>query len=181
VTHHEADWRDRAAQARRAAGLAGRLAFWLGLVVSGALLLLLFPRFGVAAARTVASDPGKSLGLGFALLVATPVAAVLLLVTVVGVPVGLVLLALYPVALLAGLLVAVLFLGDVGARLARRPVLSTGWRFVSYLVALLVLALLMLVPTVGAVALALALVIGLGALVLAAYRVYAGRQAALAP
>jgi branched-chain amino acid transport system permease protein len=181
VTHHEADWRDRARQARRAAGLAGRLAFWLGLAAAGALFLLLFPRFAVAAARTVASDPGKSLGLGFALLVATPVAALLLLITVVGVPLGLALFALYPVALLAGLLVAVLFLGDSGARLARRPRLATGWRFVTYLLALLGLALVMLVPAVGAVTLALALVTGLGALVLAAYRVYAGRPAALSP
>jgi hypothetical protein len=73
----------------------------IGFLIMGVVLLWLFPNFMVAGARTITSEPLKSLGLGFAVLVATPIVALILLVTVIGIPIGLSLIAAYGVALLS--------------------------------------------------------------------------------
>jgi hypothetical protein len=157
------------------------LVAFLALVVTGLVLVLVFPGFFGTAARTVATDPGKSLGLGLAALVLTPALALALMATVLGIPLALVLLAAYAVALLVGVLVAAVFLGDTGVRLLRRgreP--SRGGRVVGLLVGLLVLfGLAVLAPLVGGLLLFVAQVFGLGALVLERYRAYAGRPAAV--
>ncbi|MGH7264012.1 MAG: hypothetical protein ACREMB_04040, partial [Candidatus Rokuibacteriota bacterium] len=152
----------------------GLVAF-LALVVTGLVLLLLFPGFFAASARTVATDPWKTLGLGLAALVATPALALALMLTVLGVPLALVLLAAYGVALLVGFLVGAVFLGDAGARLlgrGREP--SRGARVAGFLVALLLLGLAGAVHLAGGLLLFLVLLFGLGALALERYRAYAG-------
>jgi len=154
-----------------------RALFLLGLMVAGIVLFLLLPNFTVSAARTIRSDPWKSLGLGFALLVATPVAGVLLMITILGVPLALTLFALYFVSLLLGFLTAAFFVGDIGVRLLRRgQELSKGWRILSLLAALIGLALLQWIPIVGGVILFLILLFGLGAWGLHMYRTYAGAR-----
>ena len=105
-----------------AAGLFGRtgdsVVGWLrtliGLFVLGLLFVLLAPRFGRRTVGTLGGSPWASLGLGIALLIGVPIAA--LLVFVVGLFVGgwwlaLILLALYGIALVLSVAVAGLFLG----------------------------------------------------------------------
>ena len=67
--------------------------FSLTLVVASVALFLLFPGFTLSAAGRVSAEPLKSLGLGFAVLVITPIAAIVLMGTVLGLWVGLTLLA----------------------------------------------------------------------------------------
>lgn len=171
VTHRPTEIPD---QARGAGGRilwAVGVVLLLGLMVAGMVLVLLFPRFTLSAARTVGSDPGKSLAVGFAVLVAAPPAAGLLMVTVVGIPMGLALLALYPVSLLAGLLTGAMFLGDLGTGLGRwQP--SKIWRVLLLMAALTLLGLLGAIPIVGVAVLFLALLFGLGALAVHGFRAY---------
>ena len=146
----------------------------LWLMVTGVVLLLLFPGVFARSARTIATNPWKSLGLGLAALVVTPVVVMILLFTVLGIPLAFTAMALYAVALLVGFLVAAVFLGDVGGLLGqRRP--SPGGQIVRLLGALIVLALARWIPVVGGLILCLALLFGLGALVLESHRAYAGR------
>jgi len=64
-------------------------------------------------------------------------------------------------------------MGDLGARWAlRRAEVSTGWTVLFSVGALLVLALMRLVPIAGALISLLALVCGLGAWTQTAYRYY---------
>jgi cytoskeletal protein CcmA (bactofilin family) len=156
---------------RGVAWIAG-VVFLASLMVSGIVLLLLFPNFSTAAARTVATDPWKSLGMGIAVLVATPVAAGLLMSTLLGMPLGLTILSLYFVSLLWGFLTAATFVGDLGIRLFRGGP-SKGWRVLSLIAALVVLAIIGAIPIVGAVILFLALLFGLGAWTVHGYRTYA--------
>jgi len=147
--------------------------FLLSLLLAGIVLIALFPSFSVAAARIVGSDPWRSLGLGLALLVTTPIAAGLLLATVIGIPLGLVTLALYFVTLLAGFLTGILFLGDLGVRrLCPGTEPSTGWKIGALAIALVALWLLQFLPLIGGLIPFLALLFGLGAWTLRAYRVY---------
>jgi cytoskeletal protein CcmA (bactofilin family) len=146
--------------------------FWiLSLLVTGIALYLLMPRFTVSAARTITSDPLKSLGLGLAWLVTAPVAAILLMATVLGIPLGLSVFALYFVSLLAGFLVGAFFLGDiVFYPLRRRAELSTGWRILSLVLGLVLVAALATIPVAGGLLVLLVLLLGLGAWILRAYR-----------
>ena len=74
-------------------GFAGRFVWWLGYTVSvlilGLLLLAFAPHLDEAVVETIRARLGSSIGWGVALFFLLPIAAVLLLVTVVGIPLGL--------------------------------------------------------------------------------------------
>jgi cytoskeletal protein CcmA (bactofilin family) len=154
--------------------------FWVfalllaALFATGAVMILLFPRFTPAAARTIETDPWRSLGVGVVTLLVAPAVVLALLVTAIGIPLGLVLLAGYLVALLAGYLVAALFLGILGLRRFGRPAPSRGAVVLGLLGGLVLLRLLALVPFLGGFVSLAALVFGMGALVLRLYRDYRG-------
>lgn len=160
-------------RAPRVMSLLGGLAAFAGLLVAGMALVLLFPDFSGRAARAVLTEPWKSLALGLALLVTVPVAALILVVTVVGTPLGLSVLALYPVALLAGFLLALVALGDAGLRFVGRGAgARRGWRLLGLALAMTILALLQLVPFLGGFIGFVVLLSGLGALGLGVGRQY---------
>ncbi|HTU00761.1 MAG TPA: hypothetical protein VMG58_03055 [Candidatus Sulfotelmatobacter sp.] len=173
IVHRPASFTARLGRIARIALWVARAMFFLGLVVTGILLILLFPDATRLATATVASDPGKSVLLGLVLLLATPIVTVVLLVSLLGIPLGLTLLALFFLWLLFGVLTGVMFLGDLGARLVRGE-RSRGWRVLFFLVALLALGLLGGFPLFGALLWAVALLVGLGAWTLALRRRYTG-------
>jgi len=137
--------------------------FSLTLVVASVVLFLLFPGFTMSSAGRISRDPWKSLGIGFALLIFVPMAAVLLMSIVLGIWVGLSILAFYFVALITGLLVSCFFLGDLGARLLHKDVSTTGRRFLSVTVAIILLGLIQLTPVIGGLVTFLLILSGLGA------------------
>lgn len=163
-----------AATAAKVAGILGVVLALAGLALLGGLLLALFPGFVQAASRTLGSEPGKSLALGFALLVSLPVAVLLLFVTVIGIPIGLAVLLLYPLALVLGYLAVAFYAGDKGLTLLRRGRASASTRFTAFLFALILLALLTGIPLVGGLIAFLSVLSGLGAWVLYLYRMVAG-------
>jgi cytoskeletal protein CcmA (bactofilin family) len=176
VTHHRSDVAERAGQVWRVVRAVVGIALLVGVMVAGAVLLALFPTATVSAARTIGTAPGRSLGLGIAVVVGLPIVGALLVATVVGAPLGLAVLAGWGLVLLAGYLVAAVFLGEVGARLTRRPAdLSLGARVLSLALALLLLALVSLIPVAGGLIVGAALLLGAGALALRLYRGWAGR------
>ena len=146
--------------------------FSITLIVAGIVLFLLFPGFTMSAATRVASDPWKSLGVGFALLVVTPIAAVLLMSIVLGVWVGLSILALYFVALPIGLIISCFFFGDWGAKLLHKDVTTKGRRLLSVTIAIIFLGLIHLIPVVGCLLTFTLLLFGLGAAISQLHYVY---------
>lgn len=155
VTYEQTEWGDP----HRGYGIF----FSLTLIVAGIVLFLFFPGFTMSAAARVPAKPWGSLGVGFALLVVTPIAAVLLMSIVLGVWVGLSILALYFVALPIGLLISCFFLGDWGARLLHKDVTTKGRRLLSVTIAIIFLGLLHLIPVVGSLLTFALLLFGLGA------------------
>lgn len=144
------------------------------LSVAGTVLLLVFPNFTRAASARVATEFWKNLGLGFALLVATPVAAILLMSVLVGLHVGLPLLAIYFVALLIAFLIGAFFVAGYGAQLTGFDNSTRGRQVATLIVAMLALALLRFIPVVGGLIIFLLLVTALGAASLQLYDVYRG-------
>ena len=150
-----------------------KLVFLLGLMLLGTVLILVFPRFAQDAAGTIASDPGKSLALGLALLVTLPFAAMLFMMTVIGIPLGMTVLLFYPLALVIGYLTAAYFIGARSAAKLRPGIAMTrGRQILSLVLALLALAIIGLVPILGGLVIFIALLAGLGAWMLHGYRLY---------
>ncbi|HKI99777.1 MAG TPA: hypothetical protein VKB51_14980 [bacterium] len=144
--------------------LAGVLGF-LTLLVTATVLRWVFPRFSVQSAGTLGRHPWKSLALGFALLVCVPAAAVVLFVLVLGTPLGLSLLLLYPIALALGWFVIAVWIAEwLGARFFGRRGAPRGWQVLLLWGAVLVMALVCLIPWLGPLLLFVALLFGLGAL-----------------
>lgn len=140
--------------------------FSLTMLVASIVLFLTFPGFTVSAARKIYSQPWQSLGLGFLLLVVTPIIAVILVSIMLGVWVGLSILALYFVALLIGFLISCFFLGDWGARLLHKEISTKGRRIVSVAIVIILIGLIQLIPIVGGLLTCVLLIFGLGATML---------------
>jgi hypothetical protein len=100
-----------------------------------------------------------------------PVAAVLVMITVIGIPLGLLALFGYAALLLVGYVwVAVVVGGMLLERVKPETVTSTAWHVGAAVLAMLVLALLVRVPFLGGLVKFSALVIGVGMIVSAIFR-----------
>jgi len=140
-------------------------ALWLvSLFAAGVVWLLLFPAFAQSAQAQLQKAPWASLGIGFGVLVAMPVAVALLAITIVGAPLALALLAAYGLVLLAGYLVVA---GTLAERmlLAIGKVPTTAWRLGTLALALLLLVLAGAIPLLGWLIAFVALMAGTGALI----------------
>jgi hypothetical protein len=175
IIRRQPEFFDRAGRVLTVLGTITRVVFVVNLFVAGVILFFLFPRLTVSAALTVGRRPWASLGMGLAILVLTPLAALSLILTVIGVPLALTLAWLYVAALLLGFLTAAFYLGDLVLRAFRRGARpSRGARIAALAVALLVLAVVRFIPIAGPLVLLLALVFGVGAWTLRLSRGYAG-------
>jgi len=152
-----------------------RTLWFAGVLLSGMLLVAAFPRFSREAAATVRSDTLASLGLGGALLVALPLMALMLFVTIIGIPLGFATLMGYGLLLMLGYLTAALALGDWLLERSRPTDAGhAGWRMLFLLAALVVIALLRWVPWIGDIAVFVLFLAGLGAFALRSVRGYQG-------
>jgi hypothetical protein len=161
----------REAQRARQWPAASTFLFVTHLFLAGLLVIVFLPRTERSVIDTLRAQPLKSLLAGFTLLITMPIAALLLIVTVLGLPIGLVLAATYAVALFAGVLTTAFFLGDAEARwLNPQTETSRGRQAALLLAGVLTLALLRIV--LGGVAVFFAILFGLGALSVWLYQTY---------
>jgi hypothetical protein len=113
--------------------------------------------------------------MGLAVLTVTPLIALSLMLTVIGLPLALTLVWLYVAALLLGFLTAAFYLTEIALRALRRAARPPrGTRIAALAVVLIVLAAVRFVPIAGPLALALLLVVGVGAWTLRLSRGYVG-------
>ena len=139
--------------------------YLVGLVLTGLVYYLMFPRFSVASARQIEQAPLPSLGLGFAVLILGPLVIVMLLASGVGILLGLVLAAAYFVMLVIGGLTGVIYVADMALRrLFNKATAGKGVMVLSLIGAFIVLGLVQLIPFLGSLAVFLLTILGIGAL-----------------
>lgn len=141
----------------------------------GAVLLLVFPRFSRSVGDRVGSDTFVSGGVGLLALVLTPLALLLVAITIVGIPLALVGFAAYGVAIWVG---SVYGQYAVGSWVLDR--LGSPNRWLALFLGVVALALIGLLPWVGGLAELLVLLLGLGSLALALNDRYRGRDSGAA-
>lgn len=164
VTHEQVEW--------ESPGGGYGFVFVITMAVAGIVLAWLFPHFTRTAADTLRSDPWASLGMGLAVLIVTPLAALAVSLVVLGLWVGLVVLALYLALLPVGFLVASLSVAERGAALLHRDISTLARLATALAITLVLLGLVRMIPFVGGVLFFLLLVWGLGAAVVQLYRLY---------
>lgn len=143
--------------------LASTVLFSTHLFLAGLLVIAFLPRTKASIVETLQRQPLTSVLAGFTLLVTVPVAALVLIGSVLGLPFGLMLIALYAVLMFAGVLTTAFFLGEWEARLFKAgPVVSRRRQLLLLLAGVLTLALLRSV--VGGLIVLASIVFGLGAL-----------------
>jgi cytoskeletal protein CcmA (bactofilin family) len=161
--------------------LAGWLRGLTGVLALGLALVLLFPRATTRAADALAAAPLASAGIGLAELVLVPVAALTLFglgLVVGGWWLGLFVAGAYPLALVVGYVVAGLMVGRWLMARAGRGAEPPAWAIVAGLVAL---ALVAVVPILGALTTLVALTMGVGATTIALHGIWRGAVPAAPP
>jgi hypothetical protein len=168
---------ERASLHRR--GIGGWI--WsLGLIGLAGLIAAVFPAGSRAIGAGLREDPAIGLLLGFIALVCVPIAAVVLAVTIIGIPLALAVLLLYFLMLIVGYAAVGVVIGDAAlAQLRSQDAQRIGWRVGAAMTAMLALALLTRVPYLGGLVAFVALLAGVGAIVLA-LKSRANRRAAAA-
>ena len=153
---------------------------WLVAVVALSVLVIVLqlalPGLLDAAARTIKTRPWPSLGLGFALLIATPIAASLIASSIVGIPLAAVVYASAVPVVAVGYTSIVYWLGCSEVRRSLDANVSRKRRLLGAVLGVLLLAIAVLVPLIGWLAVLLAVAMGTGAVALAAWNLWTARS-----
>jgi cytoskeletal protein CcmA (bactofilin family) len=147
-------------------GALGKVLGFLMALVAGLVIILLAPRKLTSVAEAIGSKPGPSAGWGAVILFVTPIAAILVCLTIIGIPVGLIALVLYGIAIYLAQIPVGLFIGRwiigrfraVEGRAIMVGALATG---------LVIIKLLELIPYFGFLVGLAVVLFGLGAAVVA--------------
>ncbi|MEX0622243.1 MAG: polymer-forming cytoskeletal protein [Candidatus Woykebacteria bacterium] len=127
--------------------------------ILGLLLIKFLPKFSSDTVNTLSKKPLASLGVGFLALLVTPIAFLILLVTVVGIPIAFILIALYLISLYLARLFVMFWVGKaISTRTGRAP--HEVWAFI---VGLIIYYIVTLIPVVGGITTFLVILFGLGA------------------
>jgi len=150
-------------------GIGGKVTGFFMALIAGLVIILLAPRRLTSVAEAIRTRPGPSAGWGALILFATPIAAIIVCITIIGIPVGLISLALWGMAIYlaqipVGLLIGRLIIGRF--KRVERKAIMVG----ALALGLVILRLLGLIPYLGFF-IALAVVLfGLGAVVVSEKR-----------
>lgn len=159
----------REARRAREMPVASTLLFSIHLFLAGLLVIVFLPRTEASIVETLRRQPGKSALAGLTLVVTVPIAALFLILSVLGLPLGLVLAAMYAVLLFAGVLTTAFFVGEWEGRVLGSDTGMTRRRQVVLLLAG-VLTLAVLRVLFGGFTVFVSMLFGFGALALWMYQ-----------
>lgn len=148
---------DKVKAAAAKAGMVGHIIGSLSLLLVGFLLIKLSRKFVVKTAEIVKNSFWKSMGIGFLIVFLTPIAFVVLLATIIGAPIGLITIVLYFVMLYIAKIFAIFALGT--------KILPSKSPYLGYLIAIVLYAIITMVPIIGGLTSFVALLVGIGAFV----------------
>lgn len=176
-THPDREWHGEMMGA--GPSWAGAAASFIALLATSALFLLVFTGFSQRASYRTRTTPWPALGAGVAVLLGTPMLAMLLMITLIGIPLGIALMMLFPLMLLMGCVVGVFSISQRVQQAVEKETLNTGIaaRLGFFALTLLLVLLLGSVPFIGALILVAIMLLGTGACALELYhQVRSGRK-----
>jgi hypothetical protein len=154
VNTQKQDW-NKVKETVAAMGLAGKIIGTLSLLLVGMIIIKLSNKFMAKTADVLKADFWKSMGIGFIIVFATPIAFFVLLFTIIGAPIAMITITLYSIMLYVAKIFAIYALGV--------KVLPGKSPYLSYSLAVVAYAILTLVPVIGGLISFVALLVGIGA------------------
>ncbi len=137
-------------------------------LILGLLLIHFYPTFSQRAVAHLKKQPLASAGLGVLVLIFTPILVAILGITLIGLPLAFLLVVLFLIYLYLGRIFVITWAGHlISRRLGKEH--SEKWAFV---IGLVVYSLLTIIPVVGNLVTFLAILFGLGTLLLIKKEVY---------
>lgn len=133
---------------------------YLSMLLLGLLLLRIAPRQMAAVSKRIGQQPWRSMGLGFLILILTPIVIVILITTVIGIPLAAILGVVYLLWISLSSLFTGLFVGQKVFDLAN---LKEN-RYAMLAVGLLLLQLVLALPVVGGFVRLLSVLAAMGAM-----------------
>ena len=141
---------------------------WIGFFISGNLFILASKGMARKTEMVLSKKTFPSIGLGFAILFLTPIAVLILLLSVFGAPLGAVLMLAFGILCFAGGVYAFLFIGRYLCRLMNiGSGKSTGYG--CYTLGMFLLIALSFLPVLGYLIFIVTIMMGIGGLALAIY------------
>ena len=134
-------------------------------LLAGLLIILIAPKRLASIAESISSRPGPSAGWGAIVLLVTPIAAVIICITIIGLPVGLIALALWGIAIYLAQIPVGLFLGQWIISHFRDVEDNRGIMIGALATGLIILKLLSLIPYFGFFIGLAVILFGLGAVI----------------
>ena len=157
------------------------LAWLIGLVAMGTLIMVAFPESLATATRNIREAAWQSFGYGLLVIFAVPAAILFCFIIIIGIPVAVALAAAFAAALFVAYLTTAVLVGDYGLRfIGRADTAHRGWRILALLVSLLVLGVVGWIPIIGWLITFVTLTLGLGAWALQVFQVRAPGSGAVA-
>lgn len=141
---------------------------YLATLLFALMLVFLFKKLTRQALSVMHQQFFASLGIGFTILVATPVLALITLVTLAGYQIALAMLLLYGMLLLTMSPLAGIWLGELCLKLFKQQVDSPSW--LGALIGVTLMQFVLWIPLVGWIILLLLNVIALGGIVIALFQ-----------
>jgi len=146
----------------------GRWVWTVGLMLIAGIVAAALPGFSGRMAEELRTRPWMTLLLGFVALICIPVAAVLIMITIVGIPIGILALLSYALLVIVGYACASVVVGGLLLeRFRSEAAQRTAWRAGAAVLTMLAIALLGRLPFVGHAFVLMALVGGVGLVVAA--------------
>lgn len=161
-THYTAMERNKSSTTKATMWIWGVVYGLLSMLVLGLAFIFAAPRAMDATATAVRTRPVVAFAAGCAVLIVTPLVALVLMVSLVGIPLAIVLMLSWIVALVASLTIAAYGVGWMAVVRMNWP--PRARRATSLLVGLLILTVVGLIPFLGGLVVFVAMLVGLGAL-----------------
>jgi len=156
------------------AGIVGTVVWkilsYLMIFIIGIILILIAKKRMAIMQKAIQGSPWQTLGWGALILIATPIAAIIVMITVIGLPLGIISLVLWGIALYLSQIPVALLIGRLIIR-QNREIDSTGIMIASLALGLFLLFALRLIPVFGWIISLLVIVFGLGSLITSIGRV----------
>ena len=143
---------------------AAVIGFFMALI-PGIIIILIAPRRAKAVADAIKTKPLLSLGWGALILIATPIAILILCVTIIGIPLGIIGGIFYLLVIFLSQIAFGLFIGYWILSYARN-VESKGMLILAFLLGFILLTLVKLIPFVGPFIWVVTTIFGIGAMVI---------------
>jgi cytoskeletal protein CcmA (bactofilin family) len=137
--------------------------FFLSLLIVGIIIIALLKNFSLDYITHVRKNPLQDLGLGFLIVIVTPIVLLVLLILILTIPVGLILSAVYFILLYISIIFASLFSGDYILKLFKKNgKISLFWPL---LIGIVIYVLLIQIPLVGFLVSLIVISFGSGSLI----------------